>query len=73
MSHNTEEWCKIWEGIYFCFEKWHGKFSEFWPNTRESQNVYFKESSYDYNVNTMIKHREEKIKTNATAHMLLEW
>ena len=38
MSHNTEEWCKIWGGTGLCFEIWHEEFGEFWPNTR---NLHF--------------------------------
>ena len=41
MSHNFEQWCKIWRGTDFCFEKWHEEFGEFWPNTWESQNLHF--------------------------------
>ena len=31
MFHNTEEWCKIWRGIGFFFQKWHEKLDKFWP------------------------------------------
>ena len=41
MCHKTEEWCKIWGGIDLRFEKWHEEFGEFWPNTRNSQNLHF--------------------------------
>ena len=37
MCNNTEKWCKIWRGTDLCFEKRHGEFGEFWPNT-QSQN-----------------------------------
>ena len=29
MSHDTEEWCKIWGETKFLFQKWQG-FGEFW-------------------------------------------
>ena len=30
MSHDTEEWCKIWRKTDFLFQKWQ-EFGEFWP------------------------------------------
>ena len=30
MSHDTEEWCKIWRKTDLLFQKWQ-EFSEFWP------------------------------------------
>ena len=29
MSHDTEEWSKLWTKAHFLFEKWHKKFDEF--------------------------------------------
>ena len=31
MCHNIEEWCKLWGEFDLCFEMWHKKFDEFWP------------------------------------------
>ena len=30
MSHDTEEWCKIWKKTDLLFQKWQ-EFGEFWP------------------------------------------
>ena len=30
MSHDIEEWCKIWRKTDLLFQKWH-QFGEFWP------------------------------------------
>ena len=38
MCHNTDEWCKVWRGTDFYFEKWLEEFGEFWHNT---QNLHF--------------------------------
>ena len=35
--HNTQEWCTIWRGTDFCFEKWHEELYEFW----KYQNLRF--------------------------------
>ena len=29
MSHDTEEWCKVWRETDFWFQKWHEKFGDF--------------------------------------------
>ena len=29
MSHDTEEWCKVWRKTNSCFQKWHEEFGEF--------------------------------------------
>ena len=31
MSHDNEEWYKIWRGIDLLFQNWHEEFDEFWP------------------------------------------
>ena len=31
MSHDNEEWCKIWRGIDLSFQHYHEEFDEFWP------------------------------------------
>ena len=31
ISHDTEEWCKIWRKINLLFGKWHEEFSKFSP------------------------------------------
>ena len=33
MCHNTEEWCKIWGGTDFSFEKRHEKFEKTYFST----------------------------------------
>ena len=30
ISHDTEEWSKLWRKTHFLFEKWHKKFDEFY-------------------------------------------
>ena len=41
MFHNTGEWCKLWGGTDWWFEKWHEELSELWPNIWTSQNFHF--------------------------------
>ena len=31
MSHDKEEWCKIWRWFDLSFQNWHEGFDEFWP------------------------------------------
>ena len=52
---STEELCvvtlksdaKFEEELTVCFEKWHEEFGDFWPNTRESQNLHFNRNPFD--------------------------
>ena len=52
---STEELCvvtlksdaKFEEELTVCFEKWHEEFGDFWPNTRESQNLHFNRDPFD--------------------------
>ena len=52
---STEELCvvtlksdaKFQEELTVCFEKWHEEFGDFWPNTRESQNLHFNRDPFD--------------------------
>ena len=31
MSHQNEEWCKIWRGFDLSIQNWDEEFDEFWP------------------------------------------
>ena len=52
---STDELCvvtlksdaKFEEELTVCFEKWHEEFGDFWPNTRESQNLHFNRDPFD--------------------------
>ena len=39
MSHDNEEWRKIWRGIDLSFQNWHEEFDEFWLEYTEVSNV----------------------------------
>ena len=42
MSHDNEEWCKIWRGTDLSFQTWHEEFDEFWTRALESlKNFHF--------------------------------
>ena len=38
MSHDTEEWCKIWRKTNFLFQNWQ-EFGEFDPSTKKSKKL----------------------------------
>ena len=40
ISHDTEEWCKIWRGIELSFQNWHGEFDKFWPEHLEVSKIF---------------------------------
>ena len=80
MCHKTEEWYKIWEGTNLCFEKWHEKFAEFWPNTRKSQNLHFNGVLLTKVYNTWAKKLERnylswhwRVMQNLKENWLLTW
>ena len=39
MSHDTEDWCKIWRKIKSLFQKWQ-EFGEFWPKHSKVSKIY---------------------------------
>ena len=40
ISHDTDEWCKVWRKTDFLFEKWHNLVNFNWINGK-SENVRF--------------------------------
>ena len=45
MSHDTEEWCKIWGKADLLFEKWH-EIGDFWPERSEVSKICTSIDSY---------------------------
>ena len=42
MSHDNEEWCKIWKGIDLSVQNWHEELAEFWPKrSKNLKNLHF--------------------------------
>ena len=41
MSHDTEEWCKVWRKTDSCFQKSNEEFSEFFASSGKSENLHF--------------------------------
>ena len=40
MSHDNEQWFKIWRGIDLSFRNWHKEFDKFWPeHFKVSENL----------------------------------
>ena len=40
MSHDNEEWCKIWRGVHLPFQNWHGQFEEFLPEHLKVSQIF---------------------------------
>ena len=40
ISHNTEEWWKIWRGIDLLFQNWHKEFDKFWLENSKVSKIY---------------------------------
>ena len=41
MSHDTEEWCKVWRKTDSWFQKWHEEFVNFNASSGKSDNLHF--------------------------------
>ena len=41
ISHDTEEWCKVWRKTDSWFQEWYEKFGEFNVSSDKSENLHF--------------------------------
>ena len=40
MSHQNEEWCKIWRGFDLSIQNWDEEFDEFWPEHSKLSKIF---------------------------------
>ena len=41
ISHDTDEWCKVWRKIGSWLQKWHDEFGKFNRSSGKSENLHF--------------------------------
>ena len=46
ISHDNEEFCKIWRGTDLPFESWHEEFDEFWPKHLKVSKLFILMGSF---------------------------